>query len=386
MRTVVVLIDGRYCSEATSGIGTYSCQLLQAIDEILPAFTERITVYALLLKKKKEGKGLKELRYIKTIETTVDYKSHPKNELWLNFFLPRILKELRADVYHNLAYTLPWLRKIPVRKCVSIHDLVVFEIPGNYRKNFERYLRFMIRRAVKSADKIVVFSEAVRQALIKRFFIRAEKVEKIYHGVAEFFSPLSAKERAEIRQRCALPEKYIFSVGSSEPRKNLLTLIKAVKQLKQEHKLFHKLVIASSDEVAGKSPIRQFIDSPGLKEEILLEKIQSPEKMRDYYNCAEVFVFPTRSEGFGFPVLEAMACGVPVICSNIPPLNEITADCALKFEPDDYLSLAKKIHYLLIDEQKRSALTHRGLQRARQFNWKNAAESYLNLYLSLAQL
>jgi len=384
MPPLKVLIDARYCREQRTGIGTYSRNLLQALDETLAGHQNAIQLYAILLENKKNPAPGFNFRNIETITTHVDYRSHPQNEVWLNFTLPGLITQTQADIYHNLAYSLPWRKKIPCKKLVSIHDLIMYEMHGNYPKLFETYLKWMIRCAIKRADKIIVFSEYVRQALLKRFNLQPYCIEKIPHGVSPLFTPLQEERKDEIRKQLNLPETYIFSVGSTEPRKNLATLFKAFRQLKKEHSLPHTLIIALSDKLTRRSPLQQLVESLGLKDEVNFVNVQSTEMMRDYYNCAELFVFPSRNEGFGLPVLEAMASGVPVLCSNIAPLTEIVGDCAERFEYDDYITLAKKMYNLIIDESKRRELARCGLERAQHFNWHQSAQLYLNLYRSLA--
>lgn len=386
MASVKVLIDARYCREERTGVGTYSRNLLQALDNALDTPTDSIEIFAILLDTKKNPAPELNLRNIKIITTNADYRSHPHNEVWLNFTLPGLITQTQANVFHNLAYSIPWRKKISCKKLVSIHDLIVYEMPGNYPWLFETYLKWMIRRAVKSADKIVVFSEYVLQALLKKFNLQPHYIEKIPHGVSPVFSPLAHERKAEIRKQLNLPDSYIFSVGSSEQRKNLTTLIKAFRQLKKEHSLPHTLIIALSDKLKRRSPLQQLVESLRLKDEVNFINVQSAEMMRDYYNCAELFVFTSRNEGFGLPVLEAMASGVPVLCSNIAPLSEIVGNCAERFEFDDYITLARKMYNLIIDEGKRQELVRCGLERAKLFNWHNSACKYLNLYLELADI
>jgi glycosyltransferase involved in cell wall biosynthesis len=218
----------------------------------------------------------------------------------------------------------------------------------------------------------------------KRFKIPYDRVAVIPHGVSPVFRPLDEDKKDEIRKALNLPEKFIFSVGSTEPRKNLMILIKGLKQLKYEQSVPHKLVVAVSNKIPRRSRLHQTIQSLGIADDVQFVQVDSQESMCHYYNTAEIFVFPSRSEGFGFPVLEAMACGVPVLCSNIPPLTEITGDVSVRFEFDDYVTLGKKLYNLIIDEDERRELSRQGLERAKRFNWTKAAEQYLQIYTSVA--
>ena len=380
MSPVTILIDARYCRETSSGVGNYCRNLLNALDDGVEALGSDICLKALFNEPGKGGISAPAYRNIQLLYTPVSYTAHPSNEFWLNVNLPRLISEQAVDIYHNLAFILPFMRRFPARRIVSLHDLIVFDEPGNYPFMFRHYLQFMIRRAIKRADKIIAFSKHVNDAIFKRFPVSPDKTVIIPHGVTPVFRRIDSDSIEQARAVLKLPERFIFSVGSSEPRKNVLTLLKGYRQARQEHSIPHKLIIAVSDLPRGRSEFARMANSLGLTGDVEFIHIESAEMMNQYYNAAEFFVFPTRSEGFGFPVLEAMACGTPVLCSGIPPLLEIAGRAASTFDPDDFITLAKKMYSLSIDEHLRRQMAEDGLKRAESFTWKIAAEKYLTLY------
>jgi glycosyltransferase involved in cell wall biosynthesis len=384
MSSQTILIDARYCRETSTGVGNYCRFLLEALDAGLVGEFAGLKIFALV----QQGRGdtppaVPELNKIEPVPVQVSYSSHPQHEIWLNYGLPNEITRLNAGVYHNLAYSLPFKKKFPAKRVVSIHDLIVFDMPGNYGWFFRSYLKWMIRSSSRHADQIICFTEDVRDKLKQRFKIIPEQITVIPHGYSPVFQQLEHIAITAARSRHALPEHFIFAAGSPEPRKNLVTLLKGFHRFKNERDLPHKLIVAVSSPIPKGSDIQRTVNKLDLEKSVRFVQIGSPEIMRDYYNCAELFVFPTLSEGFGFPALEAMACSTPVLCSTIPPLHEIVGECADVFDPHDHVTLAKKMFLLLNDEEKRSDMSSRGLDRAKQFTWQSAAEQYLKVYSML---
>ncbi len=379
-----VVIDARYYREESSGVGTYCRQLLHALDNEMESSGAETSLTGIFLDTRKHKPPRDVFKHIKIETTPVDYATHPHNEIWMNLSLPKLLNRLEAHVYHNPAFIIPRGKKFPLQRVVSIHDLIVFDMPGNYGRLFSSYMKSMIRRSIKRADRIVVFTDYVRQEILKRFKLQPADVTLIPHGVSHVFKPVDETKKQQIRRELNLPEKYIFAGGSSEPRKNLHTLIKAFGQLKKEHPIEHKLLISISDKLNLIGALKQLVASLGLNDSVSFFNVEDEAKMHAYYACCNAFVFPSRSEGFGFPVLEAMASGVPVLCSNIEPLAEISGECAIKFEPDDYVTLAKKLYNLIIDEDKCRELARCGLERVEMFTWQTAARRHLDLYQTMS--
>ncbi len=385
MSAITILIDARYCKEHSTGVGNYARNMLRALDESLADHNDDARLYA-LFQGKNDGTDTPplELENIEPVFTRVSYSVHPHHEIWLNAGLPKMFSRLGVDVFHNLAYAIPWRKKIRTRRIVSVHDLIAYEVPENYSALFSRYMKFITRRAVKRADMIVAFSQYVKEQIMGRFKIRDERITIIPHGVSEIFKPFDNEQKERWRRDLDVPEQFIFSVGSSEPRKNIITLLKAMRQLKQhDQSLPHTLIIAVSDKISRRSPLHQMVKSLDIEGDVRFVHVTSPREMCAFYNTAEIFVFQTRSEGFGFPVLEAMACGTPVICSNIPPLKETAGECAEMFSPVDYVTLAKKMYNVLIDEEKQQEMGEAGISGAGEFTWSHAAAQYLSLYTSV---
>ena len=227
------------------------------------------------------------------------------------------------------------------------------------------------------AEKIIVPSNHTKMDLIKHLSVPEEKIRVIYHGVDEDFKPTYG------RRPC--PEPYILYVGSEHPRKNLETLLKAFHMLKRDPKFKHlKLVkvgrIGGKEENFREKTLR-LIETLGLEKEVIfISWISSAKELASLYTQAELFAFPSVYEGFGWPPLEAMACGCPVVSSNVTAMPEILGSAAVYVDPYDVEGWCQAMVEILTDDGLRKSLSIRGMERAKLFSWKKAAEETLKVY------
>jgi glycosyltransferase involved in cell wall biosynthesis len=297
--------------------------------------------------------------------------------LWLRLRLP-----VPAEVFTGPADVLigpdfvapPTLRARPI---VTIHDLSYLVLPQYADPGLRRYLTAAVPRSLRRAAHVVAVSEATRQDVIRRLDAPPERVSVIYNGVDARFRPGPPAPVAALRARLGLPERFILTVGTLEPRKNHLTLIRAVARLRRE---LPDLTLV----VAGR---RGWLDQPifDLVEQLQLQSAVrflggvADEDLPDLYRAATIMAYPAWHEGFGLPPLEAMACGAPVVASTASSLPEVCGQAALLVDPADDAALAAALARLWRDAALRRQLAAAGPRQAARFTWSATAERWVEL-------
>lgn len=275
--------------------------------------------------------------------------------------------------------------KIPY--IITVHDLIrYFDLKGHgtfiHKPNRrDRFYLTLDYKGIKKAERIIAVSEATKRDLVKHLRISKERISVIYEGLDhKVFKPVK-------RRIFDLP--YILFVGSEHPRKNFVSLLRSFKSLKSDPRFKDlKLVKVGKgggpeDDFRGKT--LRLIKALGLWGEVSFTEYISCENLPFYYSGAECFVLPSYYEGFGFPVLEAMACGCPVIISNRSSLPEIAAGVAIEVDPDDAKGLAKALSEVLTNKELRKSLAYKGIERASKFSWENAAGQTISVYCQVEE-
>lgn len=272
---------------------------------------------------------------------------------------------------------------------ITIHDVIRYLDTKNLTPLIHKpslqdsfWINLDYRGALKAA-KIIVPSNYTKKDLIKHFHVDEEKIKVIYHGVDETFKPTYGKRPCQ--------EPYILYVGSEHPRKNLQTLLKAFYLLKKDPKFKELKLVKVGRAGGGEADFRgetlKTIQALNLEKEVIfIEWVPSQKDLASFYTQAELFVFPSIYEGFGWPPLEAMACGCPVISSNATCMPEILGDAAIYINPYDVKGLHQKMVEVLTDEGLRSKLSVKGLKRAKIFSWERAAKETLKVYREIEGL
>jgi len=293
--------------------------------------------------------------------------------------IDRLLKGV--DIFFN-----PHFFVAPVslrcKKIITFHDLSFEHHPQFFSWRKRGWQRFLMnaRSEAKKADKIIAVSESTKEDLISLYKIEPEKIKVIYSGVNKEFriKNLELRIKEKIKKKYGLPDKFILYFGTIEPRKNIIGLIKAFELLKS--KSGFKLVIAGAKgwlcqdifKTAGESKYGQDIIFTGF-----IEEKDKPE----LYNLAELFVYPSFFEGFGFPPLEAMACGLPTIVSHSSSLPEAVGDAAIMIDPYNIDEMAWAMEMILLDNDLKERLVKKGIERAKNFSWQKCAEKTLEVLL-----
>lgn len=288
----------------------------------------------------------------------------------------------QVDLYHSTHYVLPVA--IPSRVVVTIHDIIHLLYP-QYLPNRLAYLyaERMIRRAVHRSDRIITVSESAGKDLTKHFQIAGEKSTVVHNGVDDcFLEPLASNTLDRWLRDLDLKRPYLLFVGNPKPHKNLDTVIKAYARALELHDMPHRLVCVGDRGGVG-FKIRQRASQLGIGDRIQLLGHVAQEALPAIYQGADVFLYPTLYEGFGLPVVEAMASGVAVITSNTSALKEIAAGYANLVNPLDVDGLARAIVQCVADDDHRASLRKLGLRRSQDFRWHRAAEETLAVYRSV---
>ncbi len=295
---------------------------------------------------------------------------------WEQCFQPLIAARERFDLLHGLAFVSPLMGRCPT--VVTVHDLSFALFPEWARGANAAYLRLFTRLSCKKATRIIAVSEHTRRDVIRLYGVADDKVQAIPHGVDARFSPRSGQEIAEFRRTHALPEHFILFVGTLEPRKNLVKLIQAFSNIKSQLSNL-KLVLVGGRGWAD-DEIFAAIEKLGLHEHVIWAGYAPADDLPLWYNSADVFAFPSLYEGFGMPLLEAMACGTPVVTSTAACLPEVAGDAALIVPPDDADALADALQRALTDRAVRQTLRANGLARAAAFTWEDTARRTAAVY------
>ncbi len=303
---------------------------------------------------------------------------------YLNY--PKIDRLLKgADVFFNPHFFNAPLSK-KCKKVMTFHDLSFEYHPElfSWRKRVWQNLLMNAKKEAKKADKIIAVSRSTKQDLIDLYKINAEKIKVIYSGVGEEFKKIKIEnEKLKIKEKYHLPDKFILYFGTIEPRKNIVGLIRGFELLKEKNKNFKGfyLVIAGGRGWLDKKIFKTSKDSK-YASQIIFTGFVNPEDKVYLYNLAALFVYPSFFEGFGFPPLEAMACGVPTITSANSSLPEVVGDSAIMIDPYDIEELAWAMELVLVDENLKKELSRRGLERAKIFSWDKCAEETLEFLTS----
>lgn len=261
---------------------------------------------------------------------------------------------------------------------VTIHDLGFMKNPELYHPLEQMYQWISHSLAIYRADKIITISEASKKDLIKYFPKSKDKIKVIHLGYNEGSFKVYPEEDIEnFLQRGEYPEEYLLYIGRLENKKNILNLIKAYQATDRKW----PLILAGRPGNFGYAEIEKLATSDDLKGDIILTGYVSQENYPLLMAGAKAFVFPSKFEGFGLPVLEAMACGVPVVCSDIPALKEVASDKAIYFDPDNVDDIKDKLDKIMHNSELREQYQKKSLARAKDFSWSKTAKETLDFIL-----
>jgi glycosyltransferase involved in cell wall biosynthesis len=301
----------------------------------------------------------------------------PSRMLWMQGALPRLLRQVRPDICHYPNSIGPLAS--PCRYVVTIHDMTLTLLPRYHPWRKHMLVRPLIPLVARRAARIITVSEHARSDIVRLLRVPAERVVAIPEAAAPGFRAAAPAEQARVRERYGLRGPYVLYVGTIEPRKNLVGLIRAWHRLWRRGAIPHQLVL-----VGGRGwrdgAIYRAIRSIDCGDALRLVGYVPSADLPGLFSAADAFAFPSLAEGFGLPVIEAMACGTPALISTARALQELAGDAALAVDPYDERAIEEGLERLLNDAALREQLRARGLRRAAQYSWEATARRTLAVY------
>jgi glycosyltransferase involved in cell wall biosynthesis len=367
-------IDGRYLQDHFPGIGRYTYNLVRHLSTL--AVEDRLIVL-IDPRARNTRYDLERMRAPNVTLVPAPVGVFSAQQQW---HLPRLARVQRLDLYHSPHYMLPYA--LPCPSVVTIHDLIPYLYPDSLPNPMLRWpYAALVRAALWRASAILVDAEATRRDLL-RIGAREAKIAVVPLAVDSTFGPRPASEIAAVLERYAIQPPYVLYVGINKPHKNLVRLIRAWAALPADVRRGHTLVLAGPQD-ARYPQARACVAELGLQAEVCFAGAVANEHLPALYSGALAFVFPSVYEGFGLPVLEAMACGAPVACSDRSSLPEIAADAALTFDPWRVEAIRDALQQLMTQPALRERLSMAGRARAQAFAWQETAARTLDVYRRL---
>jgi glycosyltransferase involved in cell wall biosynthesis len=297
--------------------------------------------------------------------------------LWEQLVLPFFLKKESINLLHALAFVAPVAVRCPF--VTTVYDLSFIRYPDAFRPLNRWYLSLFTRYSSKRARAIITISESTRQDVIQTFGVLPDKVRTIYCGVDDSFRPLPPGQVESFRIKQGLPDRFILRLGTIEPRKNVEGVIRAYAAWRARDEKAPKLFIAGGKGWHYEQVFR-LVEELNLTEHVVFPGYLPQEELPWWYNAASLFVYPSYFEGFGLPVLEAMACGTPVITSNVSSLPEVAGEAAVMVDPTDIMALSQAMEQMFCDPDLARTRREKGLNQAAKFSWLTSARMTAQVY------
>jgi len=297
--------------------------------------------------------------------------------LWRSRGIVKDLKRDKIQLYHGLSQELPFsIKKSGIKTVVTIHDLIYLKYPEYFGFIDRKIYEWKARAACANADLVIAVSKQTKADLVNFFDLSPQKIKVVYQGCDAAFRQLKNDAVKEaVRVRYCLPKKFILNVGTIETRKNLLLAAKALKRIAPDISL---VVVGRQTKYAEK--IKNYLVKEALQNRVLFLSDVSFQDLPAIYQMAEVFVYPSRYEGFGIPVLEALCSGTPVIAATGSCLEEAGGPDSIYVGPDDDVSFAQQINSILNNDQLKTKMKTKGLEFASRFEDKIIAQNLMDVY------
>lgn len=304
---------------------------------------------------------------------------------WEQVSLPRHIKKIRPDVLHCTANTAPLFCK--ANMIITIHDVIYMEsinFSGSAYQNFGNlYRKFIVPKVARKAKFIITVSEYEREVISKTLNIAWDKIRVIYNAVNPQFREIEKENLKPFKDKYQLPDRFILHFGNTAPKKNTIGVLKAFSIYNSNNTSDCSLVITDCSRDYVENLLRE-IGHPELINKIQILNYISFTEVPFLYNLSTIFLYPSHRESFGMPVVEAMACGIPVITSNTSAMPEIAGGAALLTDPKNPEDIAEKINVLTNDRNLYNEHKEKGIKNARRFNWTDAAKQTLEVYKEIA--
>ena len=365
-------LDGYPLAEPRTGVGHYTLELARALALIAPSDRFELVSPAPFSSSALEEINQANLSNLRAVHLkTSRIRGH-----WWAVGLPLYVTKARFDLFHGTNFEVPFWNR---RSVVTIHDLSALLHREKHRDSLARRARLRLPIVAKLARKIITPTESVKREVCEHLRVKANKVFAIPSAARQSFRPVPSEQTVETRKRLAIEDDFLLFVGTLEPRKNLLTLLKAFDQIVRQTSLRPQLVIAGGEGWLMDETFL-FIKDSGISDRLRLTGYLGDDELRALYSACRIFIYPSLYEGFGLPPLEAMACGAPVIAGRVPALREVLGNAARLVDPLSVEALAGSIVDLIENDEERRRLASSGPQHAAKFSWEQTARLTLNVY------
>jgi len=300
----------------------------------------------------------------------------------LGLDLPLRLRAERPNLLH-VQYTGPLASPVPL--VVSVHDVSFLEYPQYFTRFRAIQLRSTVRRTLQRASRVLTPSEFSRRAILRHYEFDERKVVVVPNAVSSAFRPMDRSvAAAAVKAKYGIPGPFILTVGDLQPRKNHLGLLRAFQELLRAHPhLPHRLVFVGKETWYSKA-LHRAVERSDVAERVHFTGFIEDAELLRFYGACDLFAFPSFYEGFGLPILEAMACGRAVVCSDRTAMPEVADAAALLFDPGSTAEMVRAMADVLLDAELRQRLERLGMQRATLFSWERAARCTLDVYYEVA--
>ncbi len=321
-------------------------------------------------------------------------RSYPRLEDFAQACIPRLLEGNRA---YSLLFPL-WVRRfeaniihfpyrfapyawwgLEAKKVVTVHDTALLSLPDELVSRMRKRTLWRYRRTLAGFDAVVTVSEASRAELCRHYGLTPAKVRVIRHGVDVRFTPGTGS--ADLASRYGVEEPYILNVSSIKRKKNIAGLVRAFALLKRSGYPHRLVLVGKPDD--GLDEVTRAVAETGTGNDVIITGFVDEKDHPDFYRRADLLVYPSFYEGFGLPILEAMACGCPVVAADASSMPEVSGDAALLVDPRDTEGIHRAMRAVLDDRALREALVAKGIRRAAAFTWEKSAAAHLELYREL---
>ncbi len=353
-----------------TGLGNYSRAAIKVLAENFPQ--NEYYLYTPKVKQENRPDFLPDISNYHIKTPAAIFKS-----LWRSKGIVADLKRDQIQLYHGLSQELPLgIKKSGIKTVVTIHDLIYLKYPEYFEWINRKIYTWKARTACQNADLIIAVSEQTKTDLIQHFNVPPQKIKVVYQGCDPAFRQQENEAIKEaVRTKHKLPEKFILNVGTIETRKNLLIIVKALKNISVD-----VFLVAVGRQTKYTDEIKKYLVKEALQNRVLFLADVSFQDLPAIYQLAEIFVYPSRYEGFGIPIIEALSSGTPVIAATGSCLEEAGGPNSIYVDPDDEINFAKQINLVLADDQLQLKMKTKGLEYVRRFEEKNIAQNLMNVY------
>lgn len=370
-----ILIDGRFINPENAGLGRYSGNLLKYLFQKKTGFD-----YILMTKRgevfDEELKNIMQNSPDKIEIFQTDIKHYSLEE---QISLARVIKSKKPDLVHFLHFNHP--ANFNSNFIVTIHDLTLSVYSG--KQSFMQRMAYehVMKHAVKKSKAILTVSNYVAKDIAKTYEISKSKIYTTYNGVDSTFKKITnSRILLDVEKKYKLKSPFILSVGQWRTHKNLSRLVEAFSRLLQEKDFANYYLVFVGKKDARDDEFIKLINQYHLEDKVIYTGFVEDKDLPVIYNLADVFVFPSLSEGFGLPGIESQACGTPVSSSNATSLPEILGQGALYFNPQNIADMEDSIRKIIRDKNLADDLRTKGLENCKKYTWDNCAESTLEVY------